>query len=335
MKFNTGKNDKEVSVFENFIGRNKENKLSVITFKHRFLFYAQTSFLIKIKSDLEKNSVQFKDWMRVMRNVAENTVISTENFHNSIQFIKLLLKCVNNDIYAFLIEGQEFGSNFSKKQMDEERVKAKLICNSAEWKEAIQNTENHTYFRGQIAFLLKFANSNFDKPDQECIYDFEKFQEYSKKAGAVFQIIDDNGSEGLDYLWERAVLSKEDYTIEYRNTVKYNFLSKSKTGENSWREFFSSPIDKLICVKNVLKDLSDSKKLNKDQVKDELAQICKKAIDKKEIENWRLQLINNSSLFHFCKQGYFIWEDNHIVYLIKNKNSGSNPELFTFSLYQK
>ena len=136
-----------------FEGQNASYSLKV-------LFYAQTEYLIKVS---EFNQEKFQDWMRVVRNiVARGDVEKTGNrptiirdpgqFYGVINLIyELSSGC--EDIYTYLSSNQ-IKSSFAKEQIEEEKLKAKLIVANPDNKSVIFNTEDTDLLQGKISFAL-------------------------------------------------------------------------------------------------------------------------------------------------------------------------------------
>lgn len=150
-------------------------KWSGATYEKRALFFAQTEYLI-IQND-NFNLDYFADWMRVMRNIIQNSIIdSDETLRNAIGLIKeLSVGC--GDIYEHL-EKNNVKSNFGSVQTKEEKLKARLIKKNNAWRVPIFKAEDHPLFQGSIGFLL-------DEGEKEEI-DLATFQYRLSNAEQVF-----------------------------------------------------------------------------------------------------------------------------------------------------
>lgn len=58
---------------------------------------------------------------------------------------------------------------FFRDQVAEERIKAHLIGFGDGWPERIDRAERHTYFRGQIGFLLRCCGMDLSEVDAELV----------------------------------------------------------------------------------------------------------------------------------------------------------------------
>ncbi len=147
--------DKKNNIFYEFIK-------SESSYTDKVRFYAIYKYIWAKKNDI--GDYKFEHYCRVMRNLLENSTIdSPATFHRAIKSINELIKQlpdkIDFDILKFLNNGNNI-SFFNPNQVAEERLKANLILlgndNSIneDWENAIIIAENHSFFRGQISFLL-------------------------------------------------------------------------------------------------------------------------------------------------------------------------------------
>ncbi len=133
-----------INLFSQFILGSKTE------YKQRALFFAQTAYLLSVE---EFNEESFSDWMRVIRNIVQNSTIdSAATFIGSIGLLKeLVLGCGN--IYEFL-KNIEVKSNFAQAQVKEEKLKSYAISLLPECKYLIFNLEDTFFFKGKIEFAF-------------------------------------------------------------------------------------------------------------------------------------------------------------------------------------
>ena len=143
--------------------------------KERVYFLAITLYLERTESAEAFNEVNFKKWMRIIKNLIENAVVeSLPVMVTCMRLIKDL--CVDpnvKDIYETL---NNFNNNFSNSQLGlqllEEKQKAQKILEekkkgNSDWEEKIIDAENYSFFNGTIRFLYRDENKeicweNFD-----------------------------------------------------------------------------------------------------------------------------------------------------------------------------
>ena len=143
--------------------------------KERVYFLAITLYIERTESAEAFNEVNFKKWMRIIKNLIENAVVeSLPVMVTCMRLIKDL--CVDpnvKDIYETL---NNFNNNFSNSQLGlqllEEKQKAQKILEekkkgNSDWEEKIIDAENYSFFNGTIRFLYRDENKeicweNFD-----------------------------------------------------------------------------------------------------------------------------------------------------------------------------
>jgi len=158
------------SLFKDFI------KYSKPEYKPRILFYAQTVYLF------ETNNINeyFSDWMRVVRNIVENTIIEQPSaFISVVKLVNELSKGCK-DIYAYLA-ANEVSSGYAKEQVKEEVEKAKIItANPLKNKQIIHKTEDTNFCKGKINFALYCADYDIDKNPDVTSFDPVKLEKINK-----------------------------------------------------------------------------------------------------------------------------------------------------------
>ena len=121
--------------------------------RQRILFYAITIYLEKNEFESDK----FKNWIRVVWNIIIDPDIRTiPNMINAMRLINQI-SIGSNNIYKFLTEDEVLKiieDSTLKEQLEEERLKAKLILSDDNWENEIIEVESHSLFMGNIGFLL-------------------------------------------------------------------------------------------------------------------------------------------------------------------------------------
>ncbi|MBR6659155.1 MAG: DUF262 domain-containing protein [Paludibacteraceae bacterium] len=120
--------------------------------KERVIFLAICRYFEKDSFD----ETSFKQWMRVVWNIVENSGIETISaMIGAMRLIDELSEGGHN-IYNFLSNSQlRIKSNFAKEQVAEEIAKAKQIINGgSEWESKIIEAEKYAFFKGAIRFLF-------------------------------------------------------------------------------------------------------------------------------------------------------------------------------------
>lgn len=151
----------------------KTGNITTLEQKERVIFLAICRYFEKDSFD----ETSFKQWMRVVWNIVENSGIETiPAMIGAMRLIDELSEGGHN-IYNFLSDSQlQIKSNFAKDQIAEEIAKAKQIlgkdgelrkyngyCKKEDghdyqtWEEIIIGAENYAFFKGAIRFLFQNA----------------------------------------------------------------------------------------------------------------------------------------------------------------------------------
>ena len=334
-----------LSAYQDGIYYSEENSFKKVisdttSYPEKLRFYAFYSYLAS-----GKDPSGLQDWLRVIYNLTENRIINgVDEYRNALKAISLLSKD-ERPVLEQLIDGCEI-DGFEKGQVLEEKIKANLIVKSNDWRSAIVDAEKHSFFRGQIGFLLKFSgiidfyfsNKNCDWDESSDKENMASFVRYYRSTSAVFDLVKE-GSETIDYLWERSVLSKGKYFTG--NDSTWNLLSSNGSGKNvqrdhSWRRLLRLPLagdiewtERQGYVKKVL----DDTKFKSDDVKGTLTKICEDSIESGALELWRKNLIKYPELFQLSRQGYIAMNENEIVLLHESQRNHMQSELFSRALY--
>ena len=274
---------------------------SVVTYPVRCLFFAQTLYL----ENAEFSEESFSDWMRVIRNIAENATVDTvqtfKGFLNLIQ--ELSAGC--DDIYKYLSE-HNVESNFAKAQVQEEIYKAKIIVKEKTAKALFCELEENPFCKGKLYFPLYCCDANFQKSN----LDIELF----KKVKSVFD----------DYF------SEDDISDDFRVLL-------FTCGDNSFYQYwggwaYATETIKRCCIKNTA-DLNgnfariECAVWRKDILKEAVAKLLggtkiEKILSEyecpKNMPKWKKWIIKNPRKFaeHCINDHYFgITGDNKECYL--------------------
>ena len=308
-----------------------------ISLPERIRFYAYMKFLIENPS----NFSGLHQWMRVVYNLTENTQLnSAEEAEKAIKSIEnLASNC--KDILNYLVSDHCKIDFYLGRQIQEERIKAYLINLSDEWKNAIENTEKHYYFSGQICFVLEFSGIlNFYELNEHCSWDeetndsfFNQFINYASKSTATFDIIGTEKNE--DFIWERSVLTKGDYLIP-SSYNRYNFLNTSKNlRDYSWKRLLRLPpieaneYDEWKVKRDFVKAVFDDPLFDINKLELSLENICKNTPN-----DWRKYFVKNPELIRYCHQGFMSFEsDSQIQLLMQSQINHRHREMYSYNFY--
>ena len=220
-----------------------------VTYTVRGLFYAQTLYLEK--ANFSEDS--FDDWMRVIRNIAENSNIdSVQSFRG---FLNLIIELSNgcNDIYTYL-SAHKIESNFAKNQILEEIYKAKTIKKDQKSKKLISELEENSFCKGKIYFALYCCNINIlDKYLELDISLFEKVKDVFDTYLSKNNISDDfrvllftcGNNRFYDYWgsWSYKTNTHKRCCIESTNDL-YQYFSRIENAQY-WKDFLKDAVLRL------------------------------------------------------------------------------------------
>jgi len=305
------------------------------SYPEKLRFYALYTYLMQKKEGVD-------EWMRVIYNLTENQIYNTwDDYKKSLVAIDELVS--QDKPILELLKNEYTIKSFREAQLMEERMKACLITKHIRWEKQIHSIEEHPFFRGQVGFILSFSGiTDFYQKYGHCNWPadqddilFDKFDAYAMRAAAVFSLIGES-SATVDYLWERAVLCKGDYTTK-ASASRYNLLCTRESKNNierdySWRRLFRLAMDvngdwfrKQSYVKAVL----DDPDFNSKNIKNGLKSICDNALLNASLETWQKKLIEYPALFSLCKQGFISRTDEYFYLFHQSQRNHWHSELFT------
>ena len=274
--------------------------------KQCVFFYAVSYLFIKVEDKDDR-----EDFIRVVRNIIENTTIdSAQTFVSAIKLIHELFEgCYKKDekiwinIYTYLnTEPKLKSSKYQIEQEIEQEIdKAKRIVADSQWKEAIWEAEDHPMFKGDIGFLLLGTENNLDL--------FKKRYEVAK------EMFDENGVKGKyreNALLLRALISRFDSWYLFWDSLSLD--SSSKT----WKRFLKT--DKR-WVKYFILLLEHENELEQFIIEDSLLgqEYCSEE-DFKIRRKTHINLYQTELLVAICEKCIFHWNSgNYILYPSNSK----------------
>lgn len=298
-------------------------------------FYAFYHYLLS-----RKEKAGLIEWMRVINNLIENTIINDSfDYLSCLQSINILIR-KDESILKVLRENCDVVA-FHPAQVLEEKIKAHLIAKSDKWKEYIIQVEKHLFFKGQIGFALNFSGIlDFYRQFQNCAWDiseeqqyFSNFKAYAEKGCHLFDLIKDSSSK-IEYLWERAVLSKGMYFTSATYN-RWNMLSTRVSRNNierdhSWKKLLrisAGHDDGWEQRQSYVKAVFDDANFDSNQIVNSLQNICNKSLSDANMEAWKKAFIKYKELFRDCKQGFIFKNEEMILLLNESQRNHYHSEL--------
>lgn len=265
--------------------------------QNRAVFYAQTTYLSNTYFD--KNS--FNDWIRVVRNIVENSTIdSAGTFISAVNLIHELSNGCSN-IYEYL-STNTVNAGHAELQVKEEIEKAKIIIENLNTKQVIHDTEDTNFCKGRIDFALYCTDYDIDENPKATAFEKDNLEKILSLITSNF----DNMETKISDDFKRAFLTvgSNDYYEVWR----------------SWSHSFDSHKRWLLGKYNDLKEFSLHKDWKRDFLKELFIQLVDKGTFKQIIgnyaippnmPNWKQRLIKEENLF---KGATFILIPNNHLY---------------------
>ena len=303
-----------------------------LTFQQLAQLAGYTQFLVHSPGEID--STAFDAWMRVVSNLATNTDYNRpEDLRRSFAGLRDLTPWMN-DILDYLASSDGDVRGFSRDQVAEERIKAHLIGFGGGWPERLDRAERHTYFRGQIGFLLRCCGLKLGEVDAElerldtatASELVEPFEHYLACASQMFDDLVKHPNES-GRLWERALLATGDFLPNVgRNR---SLLTTSYDEAWGWKRLLRNAAAGGR-PSQVLKDLWDQLEDPGSYAAD-LGGVIESA---SEIDPWREAILATPSVYDYGTYRMMRFSDNGGIYLIrKTQMNGRHAELFTYCQY--
>lgn len=303
-----------------------------LTFQQLAQIAGYTQFLVHSPGEID--SAAFDVWMRVVSNLASNTDYNrSEDLRRSFAGLRDLVPWMN-DILKHLASSDGDVRGFSREQVAEERIKAHLIDCGGGWPERLDRAERHTYFRGQIGFLLRCCGLKLGEVEAElkrlneaAVSELvEPFEHYLACASQMFDDLVEHPM-GSGRLWERALLSVGDFLPNVgRNR---SLMTTSYDDPWGWKRLLrhaaaGGP------PSQVLKALWDRLE-GSDSYDADLGSIIEAA---SEMDPWRDAILSTPSVYDYGTYRMIRFSEDGGIYLLrKTQMNGRHAELFTYCLY--
>lgn len=305
-----------------------KSKLFTPTIWHSVFYYAFIIFINDRENDRFTRE-GLKEWLRFTRNIIYNTQIqSPENFNSAIRQINKLAQYKFN-ISSSIKDDIVSNAFFENEQFIEEKIKLELKSDKMrldnpdeKWEEQINLIENHSYFYGQIQFIL-----NFSKEDSGS-YNFENFARYSNSISKLFKKeirLTDNK------ILERFLLCEDFYLPYYKSD--YIFCSGSlgglRTKNENWRQFFKG--NKIETLKKAVDKLN-----GKDVSRELIIEFINDYLQNNQFEpsNWKYLFLKHPEAISYCKESAIRWNSEYDIRLLKGfPIFAKHAELRTYCFY--
>jgi|JI6StandDraft_1071083.scaffolds.fasta_scaffold00821_16 hypothetical protein len=289
------------------------------------MFGAFVRYLSKHEGEVHEH--EMRDWMRVVFNLVNNSDCGdADEFLVCSRAIVMLLRPGGREVLKVLASPEPTTVRGFQRQLPEELLKAKLILSHEGWRARIEEAEGHTYFRGQIEFLLEFSDAKrFAKEQAPAEWSADRHQQVQArfddclaKADLMF------GDKGLratpNHGWQRALLACGDYLIE--RGQNWSFCKDTRDHADSWQAFLRSPNREHL---RALWDRLDATK----PIDPQLLDIISNGPD---IDDWRSVIVKHPQVISYCVQGEVRFDESEIYLLKSRQMNGFHAELYSYAL---
>ena len=196
---------------------------------------------------LASNSNNKPEWLRLVRNLVENTRINTA---------ELMFKSIvcMDELFGLFVKGQLFGTHPPRlsnqlffRQLKEECRKHQLIGNNQQWRDEIHVLEDDPYVIGQIKCYLDWAGDRLD--------DFKIVSERSRKLFDAqnkgeqtlvrLLLLEGLPSGTYPYAYDARVLTAKQKSMgfPYKSIHYYSFANKETDRDYSWKRMLNDGPD--------------------------------------------------------------------------------------------
>jgi len=301
----------------------------------RALSFAAFDFIRENKWEPSSlDSPEYAKWLRLVRNLIENSSLNNDTFPNVIRSLRSLLKKIGTtSVFEQLATLEKLGfSGLDDKQLNEEIAKAKLKSNSEKWIEALNEAEDHPLFQGQIGWLLRVAGVD-DSSDAVGVGEF--INTY-RCLDRLFQKDQHTGKwefRKSPFLLYRALLSlsKGDYMPSAGSSWSFSF------DRTEWRKAFERE-ECRDSLSELVKTLSEGGMTLEDFVKSN-SEDAENKIWGGDDAWWRFLLWCPEAI-GYCRKGRIRWledatadENNSVLLVTSERLSGDHSELRSYVLF--
>lgn len=310
----------EKSIFSALVYEDNVNSFlrNSASYTQKVLFFAQTEYLKNVQ---EFNRENFLCWMRVIRNIVcrgdverngnrPAIIRSPETFEGVVNLIRELSEGCN-DIYHYLATKENIKSAFAKEQIEEEKIKSKLIVADERYKKVLFAVEDTNLLQGRIEFAFNCIDydgnvENFKEQElyqvQEVIIKYFDSEITNGIRRALLTICDDDHNyKYYEYWWSFSfvVEANKRCLIDKFRELEYYIYGNYKNKE-SFRIYLKKLVIKLI----------DS----------DPEEIVANFVPPTDMPNWKVRLITETKLLdEKCMSHYIaIPPDESCCYLLKS-----------------
>ncbi|WP_430409273.1 DUF262 domain-containing protein [Kordia sp.] len=288
-----------------------------ISYTQKIIFYAQTEYLINNKEFEDK---EYKDWVRVVRNIVSRGNIqkggkrtditrSRDSFVGVINLIQEL-SVHSSNIYEFLSKFPKLNSSYARDQIEEEKIKSKLITSDHRYRDIIFKMEDCTLFKGRISFALDCISydNNVDN------FDFNLFE---RVLNVVKEHFNNSDEDKVSNDIRRALL-----TIDINGAYEfYNYWWSYWNPADATKRCLIENFRELEFIIYNTEEVSYFKKMILKLCEESVEKIINEFVPPANMPKWKVRLIKESKLLDTKAKSKFIAipKDNSCCYLLASQ----------------
>ena len=314
--------DKVLKIFNNGISKN--GYLEKVRFASLYNFICINPCFKNINSVSDESMHNLVHWLEVTERLINNTAFdSATDYVNAVNSLSSLANKLFSDVFTNLekLESKDI-QFFNEVQKREEILKAQLITNDEQWLKAFKPYHEHSYFHGQIGFLLDSC-----KHESEGLFCIDTFKRNASKADVLFsnEVLERN-----DYLLHRALLTFGDYLVWQGSNKSFcrNVQSNARDRNENWRSVFNDVSHRQKLFFQLLNALDEGHEIRG----------MESIVANSNVTDWRKFIIEEPEMLKECSKMCirFNYDESGEIYLLcSQRMSGYHYGLYSYFTFLK
>lgn len=314
--------DKVLKTFNDGISKN--GYLEKVRFASLYKFICINPCFKDIKSISHEEMNNIVHWLDVTERLINNTAYdSASDYVNAVNSLSNLANKLYSNVFTNLaklkITDIQF---FNELQRKEEILKAQLILKDKQWLKVFKPYHEHSYFYGQIGFLLDSC-----KQEGKSTFCIDTFESNASTAAVLFS---DSVLEREDFLLHRALLTFGDYLVWQGSNKSFckNVQSNARDRNENWRIVFNDSYNEQKPLFQLIAALKGKNEITG------MEQIIEKSI----ATDWRKYVIEEPDILRECRKMCirFDYDESGEIYLLCGQRmSGHHYGLYSYFIFLK
>ncbi len=303
-------------------GINKNGYLEKIRFASLYKFICINPNFKDIKSISHQEIDNLGHWLDVTERLINNTAYdSATDYVNAVRSLSNLVTNLNSSVLSNLamLKSKDIDF-FNELQRKEEILKAQLVASDKRWLAAFESSHKHSYFYGQIGFLLDSC-----KHEEKGIFCINTFKRNASKAAVLFsaEVLDRK-----DYLLHRALLTFGDYLVWQGSNKNFcrSVQSNARDRNENWRSVFNDKSKRQKLLFQLLDALDEGHEITGMEL----------LAENSNVTDWRKCIIHEPDILKECKKmcARFDYDRSGEIYLLcSQRMSGYHYGLYSYFVF--